>query len=136
LPPEALDLATNMVRLIFAPNGARPFIENWHEVASEIAYRRLREFPFDADTLRELAGAGASMPTPTRSPSLTDDASAQSHSVMLPIRFRRGDLRLDLFSMSTTLVTSLDVTLQELRVESMFAADARTEEQLAKLLEE
>ncbi len=136
LPPEALELATNMVRLIFAVNGARPFIENWNEVASEIAYRRLREFPFEAESLRELAGDGAGMPLPTRSPSLTGDSSPDSQRVMLPIRFRRGDLRLDLFTMSTTLVTSRDVTLQELRIESMFAADPHTEEQLAKLLVE
>lgn len=137
LSPESLHLATNMARLFFAQDGLRPFIENWHEVASEIAYRRLRDFPSETDAiLRELAGENAEVPSPTRSPSLTGDAPMRPHSILLPIRFRRGDLRLDLFSTVTTLVTSFDVTLQELRVESLFPADTHSEEQLAKIIED
>jgi transcriptional regulator with XRE-family HTH domain len=133
LPPSALPLASNMVRLIFSRDGARPFIENWEEVASEIAYRRLRESPSEVDELlREL---DYELPSPARSPSLTGEAVMRPHSILLPIRFRRGNLSLDLFSTVTTLVTPFDVTVQELRVESMFPANPHSERQLAAIVD-
>jgi hypothetical protein len=63
--------------------------------------------------------------TPPRWRSLDLDASP---APFLPIEFRRGDLVLRYFTTLTTLGTPHDITLQELRVESFFPADAATEE--------
>ena len=45
----------------------------------------------------------------------------------MPIQIRKGDLDLRLFSTIMTLGTPQDVTLQELRLETFFPADAESE---------
>ncbi len=130
LPPAALPLTSNIVRLIFSPDGARPFIDNWDEVAGEIAFRLRRESPTQAtDPLRDILGP--EIPLRDKFP---HHPIAHTPTLALPIRIRKGELRLDLFTAITTLGTPLDVTLQELRVESLFAADAATEAQLEAIL--
>src|SRR5262249_20106975 len=42
---------------------------------------------------------------------------------ILPMRFRKGDVSLRLFTTIATLGTPQDITLQELRVESFFPVD-------------
>jgi transcriptional regulator with XRE-family HTH domain len=63
--PEAFacGITSNMVRTIFSPQGARPFIENWNEVASEVAYRIRREnVCHDDRVLREIVGPDMAVP--------------------------------------------------------------------------
>jgi transcriptional regulator with XRE-family HTH domain len=133
LSPAALLLATNMVRLIFSPDGARPLIENWEEVAGEVAFRLRRESPTaDEDPLRAILGPSIELP-----PSLEPRAQAaalREPSVAMPLRLRHRGVRLDLFSTITTFGTPLDVTAQELRVESLFAADAASERALQAIV--
>jgi hypothetical protein len=43
--------------------------------------------------------------------------------LVVPVRFRRGELAVNLFSTVTTLGRARDVTLEELRVEMFFPAD-------------
>jgi transcriptional regulator with XRE-family HTH domain len=129
LPPEGLALASNIVRLIFSPAGARPFIENWDEVASEIGFRLRRESPTDLeDPLRAIVGPDVELPRTLSLP--TAVTPTRGTAIALPIRIRKGALRLDLFSTITTFGTPLDVTAQELRLESMFPADAASERAL------
>jgi transcriptional regulator with XRE-family HTH domain len=131
--PEALarGLGRNLVRLLFARDGARPYIENWSEVAFEMASRILRETSH-ADAHALLAEAlGEEADLPRLSPARTLGRTA---AIALPLRIRRDDLRLDLLSTVTTLGTPLDVTLQEVRIESLFPADARSEQVLASIL--
>ncbi|MFI5078509.1 MAG: hypothetical protein ACHQRO_14255, partial [Vicinamibacteria bacterium] len=47
--------------------------------------------------------------------------------LLLPIHIRRGDVELRLFSAIMTLGTPRDVTLQELRIETFFPADAESD---------
>jgi hypothetical protein len=53
-------------------------------------------------------------------------------SVIYPIRFRRGELALNLFTTIATMGTPVDVTMQELRIVMFFPAD----EQSKRVLEE
>jgi hypothetical protein len=53
--------------------------------------------------------------------------------VILPLRLRLGDLRARLFSTSATLGTAQDVTLQELRIEAFYPADAESDAVLRAL---
>jgi transcription regulator MmyB-like protein len=57
-----------------------------------------------------------------------------STAPFLAIDFSRGDLHLRYFSMLTSLGTPHDITLQELRVEAFFPADAATEETSRRLV--
>ncbi|MEO6418780.1 MAG: helix-turn-helix transcriptional regulator [Polyangiaceae bacterium] len=136
LPGEALmsGIAANMIKLTFSPNGAKPFIENWHEVASEMAYRLRRELLSEDDAiLREIVGPDIELPI--ASPALTRDLLTRRPLIMMPLRLKKGELRLNLFSTITTLGTPLDVTLQELRVESLFPADDASRRQLAAIVD-
>lgn len=54
----------------------------------------------------------------------------------VPVELSMGDRRFRYFSTVTTLGTPRDVTLQEIRIECFFPADAATEEQAAALAAE
>lgn len=111
----------NLLRTMFSPNGMRPWIENWDEVALSLAQRVFREAVAgvpDQRTLELLAELrGSSAPA----------ADAGSRLPFHPVVFRRDGLRLSFFSMVTTVGSPLDVTAQELRIEAFFPSDAATE---------
>lgn len=117
----------NHLRVLFHPLGARRWIVNWDEVGRTMLRRAERELGHSRDDeaalklLAELRGyAGDSLqPTPPALVSATD--------LLLPIHLKKDDFELRLFSTVMTLGTPQDVTLQELRVETFFPADAPAE---------
>lgn len=123
----------NLLRLTVHPDGLRPWILNWDEVATWLATRLQRELAYAGhdpelaervDAVLALAGLPDGAPAP--------DPETPSRPV-LPLHLKRDDLELRLFSAITTLGTPQDVTLQELRIESFFPADAASEERLRAL---
>lgn len=113
----------NLLRTMFRPDGMRPWIENWDEVALSLAQRVFREAVAgvpDQRTLELLAELrGPSAPAA--------DPGAGSRLPFHPVVFRKDGLRLSFFSMVTTVGSPLDVTAQELRIEAFFPSDAATE---------
>jgi len=126
----------NGVRLVFQPQGLRPFIENWELVAARIIRRLQREArdnPSD-ETLKRFLDELLSYPdVPNRWRMLDLDGHP---SAFLTINYRWKNSTLRLFSTLTTLGTALDVELQELRIESFFPADEATRTVLHRLTEE
>ncbi len=129
-PPDG-SRPPNLARLIVSPDALRPFIENWDEVAIYVVERMRRELggapSRDADDealLAELVAATAPAKRATVSAPL---------GPALPVKLRRGDLALRLFTAIMTLGTPLDVTLQELRIEMLLPADAATQSALQRL---
>jgi len=116
----------NGPRLVFHPQGLRPFIENWEAVAARIIQRVHREAadnPSDETLkrfLEELLGY-PNVPNRWRMLDLGDTPPP-----FLTINYRWKNSTLRLFSTLTTLGTPLDVGLQELRIESLFPADEAT----------
>jgi hypothetical protein len=51
--------------------------------------------------------------------------------LLVGVKLRRGDLALNLFTTIATLGTAQDVTLQEMRIETLFPADGDTKAFLA-----
>src|SRR5436190_10899165 len=123
----------NVVRLMFDAQGLRPCVGNWEAVAETLLQRVHREavggVP-DAATDRLLEEVLGYPDIPKRLRRL--NLAAPSVPV-IPICFRKGDLAFNFFSAVTTLGTPQDVTLQELRIEAFFPADAATEEQARAL---
>lgn len=116
----------NGPRLVFHPQGLRPFIENWEVVAARIIQRVHHEAagnPSD-ETLKRFLDELLSYPNvPSRWRMLDlDDAPLP----FLTINYRWKNSTIRLFSTLTTLGTPLDVALQELRIESFFPADEAT----------
>jgi len=126
--------APNVVRLMFHPDGLRPYVTNWEVVASSLIQRVHREAVgglADEATRRlldEVLGYPG-VPKPWR---LHDPTAPVAPFV--PIAFRKDDVSMRWFSAVTTLGTPQDVTLQELRVECFFPADRDTAEQARRLL--
>ena len=116
----------NGVRLVFHPQGLRPFIENWESVAARIIRRVHREAadnPSD-ETLKRFLEELLSYPgVPSRWRMLDLDGAPPP---FLTINYRWKNSTLRLFSALTTFGTALDIALQELRIESFFPADEAT----------
>lgn len=126
MPPG--DQPLNAVELTLRPDGLRPWIENWEEVAAWLL-RRLR-----AEAMIEGAGKQAQLDMLKRLRSLPGvselDRGAQHEQDLPPtlvVRFIKGQTRLSLFSVIASLGTPLDVSLQGVHVELFFAADEATE---------
>jgi transcriptional regulator with XRE-family HTH domain len=125
--PSLLTEPANLLRVAFHPLGARRVIVNWDDVSRHLLARAERELePASEDRtaaallaeLRDYAG-----PAVTARPS----APLVAADLLLPIHVRTAAFELRLFSTIMTLGTPQDVTLQELRIETFFPADAASE---------
>ena len=134
-PSAANEWGGNAMRLMFHPGGFRPYITNWDAMAASLIQWLHR------DVLSGLGGKEThalleellSYPgVPPRWRTLDLEVST---APFLPIEFRKGDLELRYFSTLTSLGTPHDITLQELRIEAFFPADAATEEASRRLTE-
>ena len=127
-PPEALG---NLLRGIFHPQGLRSRIVNFDEVAALMIDRAERELELEADDDRRtrvsgwVTAARAEVPPLAATPRTTDP--------FLSVHLRKNGEDLRLFTTLTTLGTPIDVTAQELRIESYFPADAASEALLLAL---
>jgi transcriptional regulator with XRE-family HTH domain len=127
-PPPRL----NALRLLFDPAGVRPRVLNWAPVAREILGRVYREAVRSGDEqthglLKELL-ASPGVPPGWREPDLET-----TPALVLPVELRVGECTVRFFTTLTTLGAPLDVTLEELRIESFHAADADTEALMRRL---
>ncbi len=118
--------AGNVLRLMFDPDGLRPFVENWEAVAQALVRRVHREAVGGAldEAGRQLLSevlAYPGVPARWRSP----DLGAPMVPVV-PVSFRHGEQAFHFFSAVTVLGTPQDITLQELRIEGFFPLDEPT----------
>jgi transcriptional regulator with XRE-family HTH domain len=112
----------NIGRLLVSPKGERAYIENWEEVARlalgrlwrELGGTRMRD-AVDEELLKTIEPAWATLGDRPR--------VSEPLPLLITVRFRRGELALNLFSIHAMLGTQFDVTLQELRIEMFFPAD-------------
>jgi hypothetical protein len=117
----------NAMRLMFHPRGFRPHIVNWEAMAAALIqwlHRDVLSGLGGAETRRLLEELLAYPGVPPRWRTLDLEVST---APFLAIEFRKGDTDLRFFSTLTTLGTPHDITLQELRIEAFFPADAATE---------
>jgi len=125
-PECAVPGRPNAMRLLFHPQGLRPFVEDWEGVAGIMIQRLHREVAgaqSGAETqelLEELLGY-TGVPSRWQRPELD-----RPPAPLVAVSYRREGIRLSFFSTITTFGTPQDVTLQELRIESFFAADEAT----------
>ncbi|WP_109488497.1 helix-turn-helix domain-containing protein [Occallatibacter savannae] len=110
----------NLLELMFDPDGMRPFVEDWEQVAAGLLQRVRREAVGQAldAKLEELLKRLRQFPGVRELKSLP-----RPQSPVLPIVFRRGTERLSYFSLITTVGTPQCITAQELRVECMFPTE-------------
>jgi transcriptional regulator with XRE-family HTH domain len=122
-PPEPAG-QVNLADALMSPQALRPLIVNWEEVALYF----LRGVQADAldDGTPETAELARRLAAYPDAAALARALPAEPHGPVLSIHFRKGDTSLKLFTTIATLGTAHDVTLQEIRIECFFPADAAT----------
>jgi hypothetical protein len=124
--PSAMGDPPNLLRALFDPRLARPFVVDWAQKARQLLSRLHRESlarPTDAP-LASLVRALVEypdVPDTFRHP----DFSAPSEP-SFTLRFRRDGLELAFLATVTAFSVPQNVTLDELRMESYFPLDADT----------
>jgi transcriptional regulator with XRE-family HTH domain len=114
----------NVMRMTFHPQGMQPMLKNWPEVAKLLLTRLQREVAADPthQALRQLlADIG-------QFPGVPEDWQSQAWLLpmpppIFPLEFALGAQSLKVYSMVSTFGTALDITADELRVETFFPAD-------------
>ena len=128
---DAPSSTPNLARLLLSPRGLRPYVENIDRVILHVLERILREVggvharaPGDEELLAEV------LPEVSR---LKSHGIQPYQTMLVPVGFRRGDLELNLFTAITTFGSPSDVTLQELRIETLFPLDEESRRRLDSL---
>lgn len=121
------------MRLMLHPAGVRGAIANWEAVAGVLVRRLAREVaerPGDA----ELADLLAEMLDHTNAAGIDLAESApQADELLVPIVLTTPLGNLETFTTVATIGAAHDVTLEELRIESLLPATAEAEELLRAL---
>lgn len=133
LPEAAQGLATNLARLTLHPDGLRQVATNWPEVAAAVMVRLEREL----DELPADSGLAELLDEVREFPGLPDERSKSripsAHELLVPLRVSLGGQALSFFTTIATLMAPTDITLEELRLETLLPADEATEAVLRSL---
>jgi len=116
----------NMIRLVVHPNGLRPVLVNWEEIAGDLIrhlHNQIAASPADERAKALLAEVLEYPGVPSRWASREIGAPT---TPLLTTIFRKEDVELRFFSTITTFGTPRDVTLEELHIECSFPADEAT----------
>lgn len=123
----------NMLRLFLHPDGIRDHVVNRNDAAAQLVHRLGREastYPNDA-RLSALTGEVDSYPdvanlrAATRLPTPDD--------LVVPVHLRAPGLELRLFTTIATIGAPHDITLEELRLETLLPTDVASEDALRNL---
>ncbi|MFI7420836.1 helix-turn-helix domain-containing protein [Nonomuraea sp. NPDC049684] len=128
IPPDLLRAPVNIVRLGLDRRGLAPRIVNLPEVRAVLRARIARQLAVAPDAelhaiYDELLAPG---PGERRTPGSEEAERPAEPEVTVPMIFRFGMAELRLFSTTTTFGTPMDITLDEISIESYYPADAET----------
>ncbi|WP_077000395.1 helix-turn-helix domain-containing protein [Variovorax sp. KK3] len=130
---ELITPPVNVLRLSLHPDGLAPRIANLPQWRAHLLERLQQQIAATGDaTLASLHDELAAYPTP----SVSHDTPAMHHElagVAVPFQYASPQGVLSFISTTTIFGTPVDVTLQELAVESFFPADAHTAAVLAAM---
>ena len=123
--PGLLEPPVNVLRLSLHPDGMAPRIANLPEWRAHLLDRLRRQAQAAGDARLaglhdELAAYPGGLAPP---PAATD--------VVVPLRYRADDAELSFLSITAIVGTPMDITVEELAIESFYPADDRTADALA-----
>lgn len=117
----------NVYRISLHPDGLAPRVVNFPEFAHHLLHRLRHDAEVSADPdLAALLDEVESYPTVRELPRPTVD----QQSVVVPVRLRHPQGELSMFTTIATFGTPVDVTVDELALETFFPADAETARRL------
>ena len=120
-------VGTNLIRLGLHPDGIRTHVANWEEAAAVLVHRLESEVvhsPEDealADLLAEVRTYPGIAELPER-PTVPDGSE-----LLVPLQLSTPFGEMSLFTTITTIGAAHDITLEELRLETLLPADPETE---------
>lgn len=140
----------NLMQAMFHPQGIRPFVANWEDVAGHLLRRVHREamsIPYGSTSIAARKGVESSHEQSEPSTTLFDElmsypgvpdlwsttSRVAQNALLLAVHLKRDPLEFQFFSTIATLGTSYDITLQELRIECLFPANEATEQNWQRL---
>ena len=114
----------NLMRLFFHPDGLRRHVVNWSEIGPLMWRRAQRE----ADAAGgQAARAVLEALAPLQDAEMLWSPVDTALVPVLPFALEVGGQRLSMFAVVATFGTAQDITADELRIETLFPADAATE---------
>lgn len=117
----------NLADALVSPDVLRPHLQNWPEVVAYFV--RSVEADAASDGTEETAALRDRLLSyPDVQASLATVPADTAGPPILPMRFAKGSVSLELFTSIATLGTPQDVTTQELRIESFFPTNDKTRE--------
>ncbi|WP_338690820.1 helix-turn-helix transcriptional regulator [Bradyrhizobium sp. 26S5] len=129
VPQRLLGQPFNILRLAFHPEGLAPRTVNLPEWAAHLLERLHRQCEATADPeLLKLYRDLKSYPIPARSAPIAPD-----NNVALPFKLRLNGEILSFISTTMVFGTPVDITLQELALETFFPADELTAERMQQM---
>ena len=127
LPAPAPGKAPNVLRWLLDPAALRPKIANWEEVARHLVSATYAEVLADGGEPQALAFIEEIMAYPDVPASFRRLRFEDRPLPVLTLDCMVGGKSLSVFTTIATLGTPQDVTLQEVRIESFFPADDRSD---------
>ena len=126
--PHLLEPPVNVLRLSLHPEGMAPRIVNLAQWRAHLLEQVRRRAGQTGDArLRELHDELIDYPGGI-------DKSVPASNVVLPLRLRHETRDLSFFSISATVETAADVTVDELAIESFYPADVETAQRMRELI--
>jgi len=125
----------NILEMLLSPDGLRDSVEHWAERAAHGIERVKRELSgprmdeVDAVFLQRLTAAERELPR------LRKSFVVPPAGIVVPMRLQRAGFDIEFITAMTTLGTPLDITLQELRIETYFPATAAAREAFRSLMD-
>ena len=117
----------NAVRLVLDPDMLRPMICNWELIAHVLGHRIRRQLLMPAVAPGERQKFEDILDLPGVRDAMKDVQAPLDAAVVIPLQIDLHGQRLSWFSTIATIGTPQDVTLDEMRIESLFPADEETE---------
>lgn len=131
LGEEGLKVADHAFRLVFAENGLWRYIDNWPAVRQFMTNRLWEEAA--ATQNEELISLYREISQQHQDSAM--EIQVDNDLPILSLTMEKDAIRGSFFTTITTLGTPLDLTTQELRIESLFPADEKTKQLFSALME-
>jgi len=124
----------NLAHLIFSEQGLKPALADWPHAAGYLVKRLRAELGAGADAQdQELLAIVKEAEAELGELGATPAPATPLEDILIAVTLLRDDTEVDIFTAITTLGTPLDITLQELRIETFFPANERSREVLRRL---
>jgi len=118
------DQPLNLLKLVLDPRALKPAIVNWQETARYLVQGTYSEVLSDGGDAQAVAFIDEIMAYPDVAPLMRRAPTIGRPLPVLSVEYRLGRQAVKVFTTIATLGTPQDVTLQEIRIENFFPADA------------